>query len=254
MLSALLAVDFYVSAIVRYVASVASIQDEEGITFYLVEDSNYDATATWDWMFAAAQPAMTGIIAGAVQLFFSWRVKLLTHNIFIGIVLALGSLTSTGASLYIAYLISIPENSMPLASFKSVACVWMATASIVDVTITTSLVMYLRNHKTGIAETDMIVDRIIRLAIQTGMVTSICAITGLILFLVVRSHEHFIFNFILPKLYTNMLLTSLNSRVAWTAREPGEVDMTWNCARDTQAATLAGTRCTYSTGDRFPSA
>ncbi|KAL0056952.1 hypothetical protein AAF712_016431, partial [Marasmius tenuissimus] len=51
--------------------------------------------------------------------------------------------------------------------------------------------------------------------IQTGALTSICAIIDLILFLVNPTALHLIFNFTLAKLYTNALMSSLNSRRGW---------------------------------------
>ncbi|KAJ8075639.1 hypothetical protein PM082_021269 [Marasmius tenuissimus] len=61
----------------------------------------------------------------------------------------------------------------------------------------------------------MLVDRIIRSTIQTGALTSVCAIIDLILFLVNPTALHLTFNFALAKLYTNALMSSLNSRRGW---------------------------------------
>ncbi|KAJ7220708.1 hypothetical protein GGX14DRAFT_313825, partial [Mycena pura] len=110
---------------------------------------------------------------------------------------------------------------------------WMMTTIIVDATITTILVGYLvcffdifmkifsnlallaaqRRHKTGMQDTDQLIDRIVRLTIQTGLLTSIWALIDLILFLTrVPLPPHLIFQIPMVKMYTNSLMSSLNSR------------------------------------------
>ncbi|KAI3608232.1 hypothetical protein WG66_006496 [Moniliophthora roreri] len=51
--------------------------------------------------------------------------------------------------------------------------------------------------------------------IQTGLITNICVMVDLLSYLLSPSGTHFIFNCVLPKLYTNSLLSSLNSRGGW---------------------------------------
>ena len=83
--------------------------------------------------------------------------------------------------------------------------------------------------------------------VQTGLITALCAIIDLVLFLVSVSPRvhlppasrvdrplppllspqptglHLIFNLPLAKLYTNSLLSSLNSRALWSRREQAAV-------------------------------
>ncbi|KAJ7064888.1 hypothetical protein C8F01DRAFT_1367118 [Mycena amicta] len=99
--------------------------------------------------------------------------------------------------------------------FKSVVIVWLGASATADILITSILVVYLvrsKSHKTGLAGTDVLVDRIIRMTVQTGLATSLCATIDLILFLADPVALHLIFNIPLCKLYTNSLLSSLNSR------------------------------------------
>lgn len=53
------------------------------------------------------------------------------------------------------------------------------------------------------------------MTVQTGMVTSILAIIDLAVYLRWTEGYHIAFNFMLAKLYTNSLLSSLNSRSGW---------------------------------------
>ncbi|KIY62499.1 hypothetical protein CYLTODRAFT_458936 [Cylindrobasidium torrendii FP15055 ss-10] len=165
-----------------------------------------------------AEPTMTGIISGAVQLFFSWRVRVLTKNLLLGIVMALVSLVSTVAAIATTCIMSTTPNFRNNQAFEFLGLVWLVTACIADVMITTSLVVFLQRHKTGFKHCDALMDRIIRLAIQTGLLTSLCIIVDLITHLVCTGTEDLICNFILAKFYTNMLLSSLNARDAWSEK------------------------------------
>ncbi|KAJ3760945.1 hypothetical protein EV360DRAFT_80697 [Lentinula raphanica] len=73
-----------------------------------------------------------------------------------------------------------------------------------------------RHFKTGFNKgTDNQIDRIIRLTLQTGMITVIWDIAHLLTFLLDPAGVHLFFNFTLAKLYTNSILSSLNSRGGW---------------------------------------
>jgi len=84
-----------------------------------------------------------------------------------------------------------------------------------DIIITTILVLYLRKHKSGFQASDLMVDRIIRLTVQTCFITSVVAILDVSFFLADPTGTHLMFNFPLCKLYSNSLMSSLNSRRGW---------------------------------------
>ncbi|TFY79940.1 hypothetical protein EWM64_g4070 [Hericium alpestre] len=100
--------------------------------------------------------------------------------------------------------------------FQPAVIVWLMSSAVCDVLITSILVFHLRRHKSGFSHTDDIVDRVIRLTIQTGLLTSIVAIIDVVLYLgVPKAALHLGFNMPLCKLYTNSLLSSLNARSGW---------------------------------------
>ncbi|KAF9439919.1 hypothetical protein P691DRAFT_804680, partial [Macrolepiota fuliginosa MF-IS2] len=70
-----------------------------------------------------------------------------------------------------------------------------------------------RSHRTGFKGSDMIVDRIIRITMQTGLLTSITAIINIVLFV------HLLVNLPLCKLYSNSLFSTLNARGSWKFSE-----------------------------------
>ncbi|EIW76481.1 hypothetical protein CONPUDRAFT_64551, partial [Coniophora puteana RWD-64-598 SS2] len=97
--------------------------------------------------------------------------------------------------------------------FEEVVVLWLASAVICDVIITASLVYYLNKHKQGFIWSDTVIDRIIALTVQTGMITAIWATVHMILFLSSTGGIHLIFNYMLGSLYSNCLMSTLNARV-----------------------------------------
>ncbi|KAL1686295.1 hypothetical protein GGG16DRAFT_118049 [Schizophyllum commune] len=170
--------------------------------------------ANANWVFSA-DPALTGIIGGSVQIFFSWRVKILTgHSLLAGTIA-----TSSCASLLCGIATAIACGFVPafaqFQKFKVVVIIWLAASSLSDILITGSLVNHLRSHRTGFRTTDTHVDRIIRLTVQTGLITSLWALADMLLYLLDPAGWHLMLNFALSKLYTNSLMSSLNSRKGW---------------------------------------
>ncbi|KAJ3512386.1 hypothetical protein NLJ89_g3550 [Agrocybe chaxingu] len=161
-----------------------------------------------DWILATGAWT-TGVIACSVQLFFAWRILVLTKNwIF---VVVIGCLAIAGGSAGIATAAQTGK-ALPFSeflNFKTTVIIWLAAEVASDVLITT------HKHKTGFKRSDMMVDRIIRVTLQTGLLTMVIATLDIIFFLVDPSGTHFLFNFPLAKLYANSLMSSLNSRRGW---------------------------------------
>ncbi|KAF7980513.1 hypothetical protein HWV62_38030 [Athelia sp. TMB] len=152
---------------------------------------------------------MTGIIAASVQLFFAWRVKVVTNSKIATAVVVFFS--SIGTSIAVGLIPVFTE----FVKFEVIVILWLVGAAVADICITIALCYHLQKHKTGFSATDDIVNRIIRLTVQTGAVTAICATIDVIVFCVDDTGTHLIFNIPLSKLYTNSLMSSLNARGGW---------------------------------------
>ncbi|KAI0669251.1 hypothetical protein C8Q78DRAFT_1042508 [Trametes maxima] len=166
------------------------------------------------WVFAT-DPVMTAIIASLVQFFFAWRVKILTQNYFAVVLISVCSFAQLCGGLGTSIAVGKIPEFVQFQKFQVVVIIWLAFSAVADTLITASLVWHLRHHKTGMPVTDDIVNRIIRLTVQTGLITALCAIIDLVLFLATPTGLHLIFNLPLSKLYTNSLMSSLNSRQGW---------------------------------------
>ncbi|KAJ4482007.1 hypothetical protein J3R30DRAFT_3851497 [Lentinula aciculospora] len=193
----------------------------------IIHFGNIEYLGNATWVFAT-DPAMTALIAGTVQLFFAWRVKVLTTKWWMVFIVILASLTGLVGGLVTAYEVGVTPHFVDFRSFKWSVIMWLAGECFADLLITSVLVWHLavpscniqRKHKTGFQTSDQLVDRIIRLTVQTGLITALCATLDLIFFLIDPTGTHLIFNFPLAKLYTNSVMSSLNSRGAWNYSTP----------------------------------
>ncbi|KDQ62487.1 hypothetical protein JAAARDRAFT_30386 [Jaapia argillacea MUCL 33604] len=167
-----------------------------------------------NWVFAT-DPATTAIIATMVQLFFAWRVKVLTGNWFIVTIILSFAIASGCGGLGTAIAVGIVPEFIHFQDFRVIVIVWLISTVVCDVIITASLTWHLKSHRTGFPATDDVVNKIIRLTVQTGMMTAILAIVDLGVYLGNPTGLHLAFNFPLSKLYTNSLMSTLNSRSGW---------------------------------------
>ncbi|KAJ6578782.1 hypothetical protein DFH09DRAFT_1148297 [Mycena vulgaris] len=187
----------------------------------IIHFNDLDYLARADWVFAT-DPAMTGIIGAMVQLFYAWRIHMLTGNLWIVGLITICALTNAIGGLASAAAIAFVPQFSHFQEFQIPVICWLMSAAIGDVVITGTLVSFFRNHRTGCSATDTRVDQIIRLTIQTGMITSMCSVIDLGLFLGDSSGMHLVFNLPLAKLYSNSLMSSLNARGGWRRSEPAD--------------------------------
>lgn len=96
------------------------------------------------------------------------------------------------------------------------ALTWLIASAVADITITASLCYYLARQKSGFSATDDTINKIIRLTVQTGLITTLFAILDVVCFLVLpHTTINFVWDFALSKLYTNALISTLNARAGW---------------------------------------
>lgn len=164
----------------------------------------------------AISGALTGVISGSVQLFFAWRVKILTSNIWLVAIVSVTALAGTAGSIGSTIEALKVGGFARFPDIKGWVILWLVGACAADILITVILVWHLKNHKTGFRGSDELVDRIIRSTVQTGVITTVCALIDLLTYLLDPTGLHLVFNLPLAKLYTNTLLSSLNSRGGWS--------------------------------------
>ncbi|KIJ50226.1 hypothetical protein M422DRAFT_27310, partial [Sphaerobolus stellatus SS14] len=160
---------------------------------------------------------VTVLISVPVQLFFTWRIKGLTgSNVIPGLIVFFAS-CSFGGGTATTISVSIIREFARFHQFDSAIIIWLASSSLADIIITSTLVWSLRSRKTGHSKTDDVVNRIIVSTIQTGAITALFALLDFVLFLAIpHATANFLVDFPLSKLYSNSLLSTLNTRTGWS--------------------------------------
>ncbi|KAF8125656.1 hypothetical protein K438DRAFT_1891785 [Mycena galopus ATCC 62051] len=174
------------------------------------DDDSYLVRATWLF---AMDPILTALIACLGQLFYAWRVKVLTANLWFTLLVVGCALAGLAGGIATTIEVLLTPEFSEFAHFKSTVIVWLGAECIADILITFFLVKHLSSLKSGLlGGADILIDRIIRMSLQTGLATVVCAIVDLVLFLADPVGLHLVFNIPLCKLYTVSLLSSLNAR------------------------------------------
>ncbi|KAH7915956.1 hypothetical protein BJ138DRAFT_1076449, partial [Hygrophoropsis aurantiaca] len=246
--------------VIRLCVTVLLIADTAKVIFdiwyiydaLVINFGNSTALEYDNWIFDT-DPALTGVIASMVQLFFAWRVKLVTQNNWAVAVIAGIAIIEGLAGIGTAIACTIVTEYANFQKFEVIVILWLGCAALCDVIITCVLVWHLvrgpfltlgevlmypyqRTHKTGFSRTDDLVDKIIRMTVQTGMLTAVWATADLILFLGVKTGAHLAFNYPLCNLYSNCLMSTLNSRGKWSfSADPDSMDQQVSRHRATSA-------------------
>ncbi|KAJ7707066.1 hypothetical protein B0H16DRAFT_1901427 [Mycena metata] len=199
-----------------------------------------DTLLTIDWAWGPL-PALNGILAGMAQSFYIWRIYSLSKSIYAPIFIALVMLTqvtvpSTMGLLYVMSLaidskashesqVSIEGRGVDkLFALSPEITLWLAGSAACDMLITLSLVWVFsrQKKKTNFSRTSGIINRLIRYSVETGAVTTIGAVIEVTLWLTSRQWNiHFIFFLVIGKLYSNMLMATLNARAPMFRNENG---------------------------------
>ncbi|KAF8144066.1 hypothetical protein K438DRAFT_2029318 [Mycena galopus ATCC 62051] len=168
----------------------------------------------WTWV---VMLALNAILAAMAQGFYSWRIWILTNRrLWLPILVGGVILTQVTAALYSGMVITIRGRTVPqLFALWPEITVWLSGSAACDLLITASLVYILTRHKriSRYQHTTGLINRIIRFNVETGLVTSVAALVEGTLWLTCREWNiHYIFFFILGRLYSNMLMATLNCR------------------------------------------
>ncbi|KDQ52832.1 hypothetical protein JAAARDRAFT_210307 [Jaapia argillacea MUCL 33604] len=177
---------------------------------------NIDAAQHQTWP-ATIAPFLTSIISVFVQGFFTHRVHVLTSVRPLVVLICIGIFLQFVAGMSVSIMSNILPNfsdwGRPQMRIPIVGS--LILGAVVDSSITASLTWSLQKSKTGFSVTDDLVTRLIRLTVQTGMMTAVVAVIDLTLYLSSASIPwpfHLVCGLTLPKFYTISLMSTLNAR------------------------------------------
>ncbi|KAF8908707.1 hypothetical protein CPB85DRAFT_1309193 [Mucidula mucida] len=188
-------------------------------TVLITQWGDIDALVTIPWS-AVSIPITGGLISCSVQLFFSWRIKVLGGRpIFTvaSIFMAMLSLTQMSAGLAFGTMAADPGYARDLdkvAKFTAVAEVYVIGAFSCDALIAIVLSYILWTMKVNsLKRTGSLLNTVIIRTIQSGTITAVVSCLEIVFFLrMPRSYVYLTPAFTVSKLYSNILFANLNGR------------------------------------------
>ncbi|KAJ2915835.1 hypothetical protein MD484_g4606, partial [Candolleomyces efflorescens] len=153
---------------------------------------------------------LTGLNGAMVQTFYTYRVwQLSKKNYFLaGTILLLILATAVWVILSMRF-----ESYRQLLTINPLTITINALSCAVDVLIAGSLCWMLHNSRTGFKRSDNIINKLMIFVVNTGMLTTSCAIASLVS-LVVSPNTliYATFYFCIGRFYTNSFIATLNAR------------------------------------------
>ncbi|KAF8879136.1 hypothetical protein BD779DRAFT_1163234 [Infundibulicybe gibba] len=181
---------------------------------YLV--SNYDQPASLEiivWSIVL-ESLFTGATAVLVQGFYAMRVWRMSHGsrFLTGLIIVL-VLSNAGCSIAWVTLALGCQTFTKLLVISPLTITINAFTVVIDVLIAGTLCVLLYRARTGFKKSDSIINRLMIFVVNTGVLTSCCAIASLFsLLLSPNTLIYATFYFCIGRLYTNSLLATLNAR------------------------------------------
>ncbi|KAF8900218.1 hypothetical protein CPB85DRAFT_1326263 [Mucidula mucida] len=155
----------------------------------------------------------SGAIALSTQLFYSWRILVLSKNWIL--VVSVASLGLGSYVILLVYTVTVLQYEFLTDLLKQVpmSSALNGLGAACDLAITVIMVIFLERSKTGFRMSTGIINRLIIFTFNTGIPTTICALLSLIFLNAIPHTSLYIFFYvIMGRFYTNSLLVTLNSR------------------------------------------
>ncbi|KAF7335638.1 MFS domain-containing protein [Mycena venus] len=166
-----------------------------------------------------SQPFLEAAVFVPVQFFYAWRISVIQRSYIAPVLICLTSIASAVGAVWTGIIVHEVKEYARKPAVNNTALIWSVSAAGADIMITACLMWSLRNRRTGIKRTDDAINSIVRNSVQTGFITVVFTLLDVVLF-VALSHStlNFVFDFGLPKLYSNALISTLNARSGGAGR------------------------------------
>ncbi|KAH9931656.1 uncharacterized protein BXZ73DRAFT_101567 [Epithele typhae] len=160
-------------------------------------------------------PFLDAVIATVVQTFYCWRIWILSKSLIFPVFIFLVSLTQCGAGIATAVK-AFKGHKLSLIGIEEVAeqTTWLVASVVADILITAVMSFTLIRSRSRTISAKSTIDRIVRITVETNMLTAGVAIIALGLYLGFPNHSTFVVppTAIFGKLYSNCLVAVLNNR------------------------------------------
>lgn len=163
-----------------------------------------------------------GVAGFCLHIFFAKRILALTQNVIgklatavIMVAAVVAASASTAVTIQFG-LVNGQSVAVAAAAVRTSAIVYLTASVVCDVLIAITMVTSLLTARelTSFSSTKTFLDALIVNTIETGVITSVCAVAIQVTFLALPPYNvtHFALTAILGRLYSNVLLASLNGR------------------------------------------
>ncbi|KAF9261861.1 hypothetical protein L218DRAFT_1001173 [Marasmius fiardii PR-910] len=210
-------------------------------------------SADLGWLYV---PVLGGTVGAVVQMFYAWRISVLSNN-RIGPCLLLALSITSACSAYVsaAFGSTVPtvttlNSDSP--GLRIASTIWYATSAVCDVSIAVYMTYLLTRTRSAVSSTREAIGRIVRLTVETNTLTASVAVATLVLLLVLPGKTYFTsLALILPSIYVNTFLVMLNLR--YRVVQPGTDDCELSvCRMSLSIAVPSSSRPRQSTLVSFP--
>ncbi|KAJ6463145.1 hypothetical protein C8R47DRAFT_84091 [Mycena vitilis] len=167
-------------------------------------------TAPWP---LTSVPLFTAMSSCPIQLFLIYRVFLLSKSRYIAAVLVFLTVINGGIAIVTSVLAFNVKTSANETGVRPVTDAWLGMTVANDFAITLALVYYLFQSRTGLSQTDTVINRLIQSAVESAAAATLFAILVMITFTRLPATGLYImFSLPLGRIYTSTLLSTLNRR------------------------------------------
>jgi len=182
---------------------------------YLEFSGNYLILDTIPATYWFGVPILVSIAAAVVQIFYAYRIRLLTNCCVVpGVVLFL-SLLQLGGGITLGAIAKETLFFSRLMDRKTVIVtgIWNGSSALCDVIITGYMTYVLSQRKSIWKQTQRRIHQLMCLILETGMLTAALAIMNFCFFLIPESRYYQTTSIILGEIYSNTMMVVLNSRM-----------------------------------------
>lgn len=150
-----------------------------------------------------------------IHLLYSHRIWIVgrDRSTIFRIIPSIVIVLSSGAAFVLIWVVYHHNPSTGLFLDRWTVFMALSVATFLDILITTSLWYLLASSRTGFAQTDCLISRLMCYTIDSGCLTSVCALVSIITCAVMPYNFIFLsIQFIMAKLYINSYIALLNTR------------------------------------------
>ncbi|PBK86488.1 hypothetical protein ARMGADRAFT_529128 [Armillaria gallica] len=235
--------------IVEFVQTMLLSHDAFATFGYGFGDLDALTDVHFNWLIV---PIMSAIIACVGHVFYAYRIFILSKSKSVSAFIICICLTNSVAAIITGVFLFQAGNITKLNNRKVSITVgiWCGGSALCDIVIAICMTYYLMRSKTGFRRTQIMVTKLIRLTVESGLMTAVGTLLNLILFFAFRDQIFYsTLALIMPKLYANSVYMVLNSRIRImggrdTYTSSTDMEITTAIMRDTTPHPTQGTQRT----------